>query len=76
MTPYESTSGKESGVLAYRTGPDFIMVKFEAGIYTYTIRSCDADAIEEMKALATQQCGLSTYIAQNDPRYENKIPSD
>ncbi|WP_152267108.1 hypothetical protein [Agriterribacter humi] len=71
MTPYSSKSGKKSGVTAYRSGTDFIAVQFNGKeVYTYTYRSAGRAAIETMKKLASAQIGLSTYIAQHNPAFE------
>lgn len=71
MTPYSSKSGKKSGVTAYRSGIDFIAVQFNGKeVYTYTYRSAGSTAIEAMKKLASAQKGLSTYIAQHNPAFE------
>ncbi len=63
LQPYANKSGN-SGVAAYATGETFIVV------YKYTYDSAGADAVEEMKGLAIDGLGLSTYISQQDPRYE------
>lgn len=71
MSPYSSKSGKKSGVTAYRSGTDFIAVQFNGKeVYTYTYRSAGRAAIETMKKLASEQKGLSTYIAQQNPAFE------
>lgn len=70
MTPYTSTSGKKSGVLAYEIGKDFILVQFQAATYKYSYKSCGQSATDTMKRLALASKGLSTFIAQNDPDYE------
>jgi len=72
MTPYTSKSGKNSGVEAFQVGNDFIRVKFkhEPNPYKYTFRSAGKMVVEEMKSLAIDQRGLSTFIAQNNPGFE------
>ena len=71
MIPYSSRSGKKSGVIAFETGSDFITVQF-AGFetYRYSYKSAGASVVEKMKLLARAQQGLSTFIAQNDPKFE------
>lgn len=70
LQPYANKSGN-SGVAAYATGETFIVVEFNTGVfYKYTYDSAGADAVEEMKGLAIDGLGLSTYISQQDPRYE------
>ena len=71
MRQYSSKSGKKSGVTAYHPGIDFIAVQFNGKeVYTYTYRSAGRTAIETMKKLASAQKGLSTYIAQHNPPFE------
>lgn len=72
MTPYSSTSGKQSGVIAYEIGTDHIIVQFKGGNYKYSYRSCGKDATETMKKHALASNGLSTFIAQEQPPYEWK----
>ncbi|HRP56422.1 hypothetical protein [Agriterribacter sp.] len=71
MRSYSSKSGKKSGVSAYHPGTNFITVQFNGKeVYTYTYRSAGRAAVEVMKKLAAAQKGLSTYIAQHDPPFE------
>lgn len=71
MTVYQSKSGKTAGVTSYKNGKDFIIVQFKEGAtYKYSYKSAGENAIEKMKALATAQKGLSTFIAQQHPGYE------
>ncbi len=72
MEPYKSRSGKPSGVVAYESGDDFITVRFSNGeTYTYSTRQNDIETIKTMKTLAVDQMGLSTFISQQKPRYDN-----
>ena len=65
---------RDSGVVAYETGQDYIRVQFSDGaIYLYTYRSAGSHHIESMKRLAARGDGLNAYI--NDhvaKRYERK----
>ncbi len=71
MNQYKSRSGKPSGVNAYRSGSDFIVVKFVNGdVYTYSYDTAGRKAVETMKQLANAQLGLATYISQINPAYE------
>lgn len=71
MTRYVSGSGKQSGVIAYEIGFTFILVQFTNGkIYKYTYDTAGTGAVNEMKLLAEEQEGLSTFIAQNNPGFE------
>ena len=66
MIPYNSTSGKPSGVIAYEIGDDFISVRFtNFRTYTYPEYLNDHSLISRMKVLALASNGLSTFIAQN-----------
>ena len=74
MSPYNSRSGKKSGVVAYEIDVDSITVQFEQGwIYKYSNSSCGASAVNEMKICAKNQLGLSTYISQHQPKYAMKF---
>ena len=55
---------KNSGVVSYQIGDDFIDVKFQEGtVYRYTYESAGKNHIEKMKLLAIKGKGLSTYIS-------------
>lgn len=75
MITYKSTSGKDSGVEAFEIKADSITVKFKKEIqrYLYTYSSAGRKVIELMKSLALANNGLSTFISQNDPKYERKF---
>lgn len=71
MTPCNSKSGKVSGVIVFEAGRDFIIVVFrKTKRYKYTYSSADRSTVEYMKLLALFQEGLSTFIAQHRPAYE------
>ena len=54
---------RDSGVVAYEFGADFIRVQFSDGsIYLYTYRSAGSQKIEAMKSLADRGDGLNAYI--------------
>lgn len=54
---------RDSGVIAYENGTDFIRVQFsDNSIYLYTYRSADERHIEAMKSLARCGDGLKAYI--------------
>ena len=54
---------RDSGVVAYETGPDYIRVKFSDGaVYLYTSLSAGSRNIEQMKILAARGEGLNAYI--------------
>ena len=73
MKPYKSKSGKNSGVTGYQAGKDYIIVQFKSGeVYKYTNASAGIEMIEKMKKLAAANVGLSTFISQFNPAYENK----
>ena len=73
MTAYRSTSGKLSGVTAYEINSTSIIVEFKGKTkYLYSYSSAGRSAVEEMKRLALNSNGLSTYIAKNKPLHESK----
>ena len=54
---------RDSGVVAYEYGDDFIRVAFQdGGVYLYTYASAGANHIERMKKLADRGDGLNEYI--------------
>ncbi|HHJ17593.1 MAG TPA: hypothetical protein ENJ80_12925 [Gammaproteobacteria bacterium] len=57
---------RDSGVVAYETGADFIRIKFSDGtVYLYTYSSAGTHHIERMKALAMRGDGLNAYINEH-----------
>jgi hypothetical protein len=74
MERYRNLSG-DSGVYAFETGSDYIVVQFiKGGSYLYTYRSAGRANIEQMKALAGRGAGLGTFINRNVSKsYEQKI---
>ena len=65
MEPYKDFS-RNSGVLAYECGSDFIRVEFKnSSIYLYTYTSTGGANIEQMKRLAHAGEGLATFINEN-----------
>lgn len=74
MERYKNRSG-ESGVVAYKIGRSSIAVKFVGGeTYLYTDKSAGADNIAQMKQLAQDGAGLSTFISQHThDRYARKL---
>jgi hypothetical protein len=77
MERYKNLSGN-SGVVAYATIDDGILVQFEDGaIYLYTHQSAGRSRIERMQALAVAGRGLSTYISQHvRDAYAAKLDKD
>jgi hypothetical protein len=64
MRAYKNISG-DSGVIAYQTGKDRILVQFaDGGIYEYTYASTGHNHVESMKVLAAKGRGLATFINQ------------
>ncbi len=54
---------RDSGVVTYEIGEDFIKVKFSDGaIYLYTNTSAGHHNINQMKLLASRGDGLNAYI--------------
>ncbi len=65
MRRYGRLSG-ESGVTAYRVEAKAIEVRFVDGkVYRYSYASTGPAAIEQMKLLAGEGKGLSTYISKH-----------
>lgn len=65
MEKYKDLS-QNSGVVAFEEGLDFIKVKFRDGeVYQYDHRHPGKLHVENMKELARQGQGLSTYISQH-----------
>ncbi len=57
---------RDSGVVRYEMGPDFIRVQFSDGSqYLYTNISAGSHHIENMKQLARGGDGLNAYINQH-----------
>lgn len=55
-----------SGVSAYNTGPNFIIVQFRSGErYLYNYVAPGRRHVEAMKKLARRNEGLATYISQH-----------
>ena len=79
MERYRNLSG-DSGVDAYAIGDDFIAVRFNSGvIYWYTVESVGPRHVAEMKRLAMQGRGLSTYISTHpevSAGYAKREPDD
>lgn len=58
--------GANSGVAAYNTGPNFIVIQFRSGErYLYNYVTPGRKHVETMKKLARQNEGLATYISQH-----------
>lgn len=58
-----SNRSKQSGVMAYTLGKDFIVIRFaDGGTYTYTYAQPGRRHVENMKKLARAGKGLATYI--------------
>ncbi|SIT35270.1 conserved hypothetical protein [Paraburkholderia piptadeniae] len=64
MPRYRDVSGR-SGVVAYETSPNAILVGFKDGkVYLYDYATPGWQDVEKMKRLAVRGRGLSTYISQ------------
>jgi hypothetical protein len=58
--------GRNSGVTAYEIGDDYIKVEFADGpLYLYTHDIPGERKVEQMKKLALQGKGLSTFISRS-----------
>jgi hypothetical protein len=74
MIRYKNQHGN-SGVSAYEIGEESITVQFVSGdTYVYTYRKPGKKHVEQMKLLAEQGEGLSTYISRMvKGMYERKL---
>lgn len=73
MIPYKNIAGN-SGVIAYDTGPDFLIVEFINGsVYRYDYGSNGKEVIEGMKLLAEAGQGLSTFISRYVRDYAERL---
>jgi len=66
MNRYKNLSGN-SGVAYYEIGSEYIKVRFNYSntIYTYSYLKAGEQHVENMKSLAENGRGLSSYIARN-----------
>jgi hypothetical protein len=61
MTPYKNHN---SGVTAYALGKDSIRIRFKEGsVYLYTNKVTGSEHVRQMKKLAKEGRGLSTFIS-------------
>lgn len=73
MRRYGNSSG-DSGVVAYQTGPDFILVRFRGGaVYQYSAAEAGTAHIATMQALAVSGRGLSAYIARHAEELRGRL---
>lgn len=62
MQRYKNLGGNSS-IVAYLIEKDYVEVQFATGkIYKYSYKSAGISNVEKMKTLATQGCGLNSYI--------------
>lgn len=63
MVQYGNLGGN-SGVSAYEIGSDYITVKLNGTVrtYTYSYRKAGKTHVDKMKALAVRGYGLNSYI--------------
>lgn len=63
MERYRNT-GRDSGVVAYEIGSDYIRVQFSgtSRTYTYSYRQAGSNHVKNMKQLARNGSGLNSYI--------------
>ncbi len=70
MKKYTSTSGKQSGVIEYQIGKDYILIRFiNDNLYKYTHESAGYNTVELMKNMARAKFGLNTFISRNKPEF-------
>ena len=64
---------KASGVVAYRSGNNYISILFHDGsYYRYTKTSAGYDVLRKMQYLARKGIGLNSFISRNRPPYTMK----
>ncbi|MFY0310165.1 hypothetical protein ACFMBG_09770 [Leisingera sp. D0M16] len=70
-----SNFGRDSGVVAFEIGRDYILVQFSDGsIYEYTSISVGRRNLDEMARLARQGEGLNSFINRMvRQRYSRRI---
>lgn len=68
---------KNTGVVAYETGEDYIKVAFRDGtVYLYNYTSAGRHNVEQMKKLAAAGKGLTTFINQTVKKHYAKKLAD
>lgn len=74
MLRYQSNN-KDTGVSAYHPGKDYIDIQFKDGrTYRYSYKKPGKVAVEEMKRLAMEGKGLTTYINKYvREKYERRL---
>lgn len=74
MQRYKNLNGN-SGVAAYLLNEDAIIVEFvDGGLYLYNHEAPGRQHVEQMKRLAEEGRGLSTYIATHvRSRYAHRL---
>jgi hypothetical protein len=74
MKRYESRSGN-AGVIAYDLLPDAIILQFQDDTkYLYTHKKPGKEHVAQMKLLAAEGKGLTTYVNQHvRENYEKKL---
>ena len=71
MKRYNTTSGRESNIVSYDVGNDYIIIEYsDSKKFKYSHNSAGAMAVETMKVLAKNQNGLTTYITEKNPGFE------
>ena len=70
-----SNLGRDSNVVAYEKGSDYIIVQFATGYwktYTYTNSSAGSSIIQRMQRLADSGHELNSFISKHKPHYADK----
>lgn len=76
--PYKALHGT-SGVVHYATGEDFILIVFQQRreVYVYTDLVTGKNNVDEMKKLAGEGKGLSSFISKKrEVNYAHTLPPD
>jgi hypothetical protein len=74
MTRYKNTSGI-AGISAFSAGKDHIAIQFvDSSVYLYNYAVTGKEKVEEMKRLAKEGKGLTTFINQHvRDQYASKL---
>jgi hypothetical protein len=69
--PWKKYASKDSGILKYSAGSDFIWLEFKLDkVYYYTNASAGQNIINRMKSYADLGDNLGTYRNKSHPPYE------
>jgi len=75
MTPYDNGITNAKGIMAFKIGDDFIILKFRGFLgliytHTYTYISAGKETVESMKRRALSSHGLNSFLTQYEPKFK------